>query len=78
MKFLIYYRTLPNLLMDYLTKDLHMTYSKDGIYVVEGHATPRLSVTVHPVNVHSDKERVRRLTQILEELKINNQIVDWN
>lgn len=78
MKYLVYYRALPQRLMEILTKDGHMSYAKDGVYDLDGHKTPRLSITVHPVNVHADKDRIRKLDQTLNELRENNQIVDWS
>jgi hypothetical protein len=75
-KYAVYYRDIPAVLQALIAKDGQMSLCKDGVYVIDGHSCPRLTITVEPVPGR-DNERLRNLEQLLDELDTNNQIAGW-
>jgi hypothetical protein len=60
--------------------DKHIKYVKDGVKTYEdGHKCPRLSIVVDPCgNDDQDKQRLKKLEKLLDELLANNQIVGYS
>jgi hypothetical protein len=75
-KYAVYYRDIPLILHHFISKDGNITVAKDGVHRIDGQACPRITLTVQPI-ANMDKERLRRLEELLEELAVNNQIAGW-
>lgn len=77
-KYAVYYHEIPLLLELFIKKDGNMGVTKDGVHKGLGHACPRLTITVNPGAIDTDRERLRRLEELLTELSANNQIAGWS
>jgi predicted site-specific integrase-resolvase len=73
----VYYRDIPMILKSTVNRDGKMKMVKDGIHDSIGHSCPRLTVTMEPVSDHQDKDRLKSVVSLLEELESNNQIVSF-
>lgn len=79
-KYAIYYREIPAFLDLFIIKDGNIKFVKDGLKEFsKGHRCPRMSVIVEPTgNESQDRERLRKLEALLDELQANNQIVGYS
>lgn len=74
----IYYRDIPLILKSFISKDGDMKYSKDGVCSGVGHSCPRMTVTMGYNDNDKDRDRLKRITNLLGELESNNQIVSFS
>lgn len=82
-KAVVYYRDMPESLLNYIASDSDMSFVKDGIYHCEqiGRKAPRMTIIIkktkdkHPL---LDKKRIDDLYQELINLEKNNQIICFN
>lgn len=78
-KVLVYYREIPFALEQYVSRDGNIKLIKDGLHRGVGHACPRLTLIVEPVNNASqNKRRLAQLDRLLTLLLSNNQIVSFS
>jgi hypothetical protein len=78
-KFAVYYRTVPDALETFIKKDGHISVSKDGVNRGVGHACPRMTLIMESVKLDaSDKERIKKLEDLLDRLCQNNQLVSYS
>lgn len=74
----IYYRDLPDSLVDHVEQDGHMRLSKDGVMGPAGRRTPRCTIRVDSADHKVDGNRVAALENLLKLLLQYGQIVDYN
>ena len=74
----VYYRDIPVVLKSAINRDGKMKMLKDGIHDSIGHSCPRLTITMEPSSGEKDRERLKVLTSLLDELESNNQIVSFS
>lgn len=71
----VYYRDIPNLLSCFINKDKYITLMKDGVNKVNDHSCPRMTISLYDHN--DNQKRLKDILDLLEDLKSNNQIVDY-
>lgn len=76
-RYAVYYRNIPPALKLFVQRDGNMSMTKDGVYDLDGQACPRLTITVAPTKTDSDRDRLRKLEELLEELARNNHIAGY-
>ena len=76
--FLVYYTQLPSELDKMVQSDRHITLSKDGIRYLNGNPFPRLCLKIKSVSPGEDKDRERKVANLLQYLKDGRQIIDFS
>jgi len=78
--FLVYYNQLPSLIADLPKTDKRITVSKEGIKVYQegGLAFPRLCIRIQSVSPSEDKDRERKIINLLQYLKASRQIINFS
>jgi len=71
----VYYRDIPNSLTCFVQNDKLMNIMKDGVHKVNNHNCPRLTIFMYDRG--DNQKRLNALLQLLDELRSNNQIVEY-
>jgi len=74
----VFYRDLPSALETFVNTDGHIMLRKDGVFPFNGTRVPRMTLEVAPVSFTKDKERAKKLVELLGELESNNQILGFS
>lgn len=78
-KYAIYYRSMPSVLEIFIKQDGRISVNKDGVHVTKGHSCPRMTLIVEPTKQDwVDKDRLKRLEDLLDQLCSNNQLVAYS
>lgn len=78
-KYAVYYRSMPAILDTFIKQDGRISVSKDGVRRTNEHSCPRMTLLVEPTTTEwLDKERLKQLEQLLDQLCSNNQLVAWS
>lgn len=78
--FLVYYNQLPQAIEDLPKTDKRITVSKEGIraYTDSGTMFPRVCIRIQAVSPSEDKDRERKVANLLQYLKTGRQIIDFS
>jgi hypothetical protein len=77
-KFVVYYRDMPDSVLSLLKEDLQSSLVKDGLKKMTDQVdAPRLTLTLLPVRKDIDKNRYIRVVSVLDGLLKRNEILAY-
>ena len=77
-KFLVYFHNLPSALETLPAEDKNITVAKEGLREYGGSVFPRLCIKIRSVSPSEDKDRERKVADLLKYLMDGRQIIDFS
>lgn len=76
--FLVYYNDFPQNLESFTKNDRNISITKEGVRSFGGAMFPRICIRVKSVSPSEDKDRERKISNLLQYLKDSRQILDFS